>query len=61
MNGFLKKGANVIIIDDLCMGLNQQISDILKEEPYHPFIKTGKLKNITSAQFFRGALLEKKD
>ena len=60
MNGFLKKGANVIIIDDLCMGLNQQISDILKEEPYHPFIKTGKLKNITSAQFFRGALLEKK-
>lgn len=60
MNGLLKKGANVIVIDDLCMGLNQQISDILQEEIYQPFIKTGKLKNITSAQFFRGALLEKK-
>jgi len=60
MNGLLKKGANVIVLDDLCMGLNQQISDILQEEIYQPFIKTGKLKNITSAQFFRGALLEKK-
>ena len=60
MNGLLKRGANVIIIDDLCQGLNKQISDILQEETYQPFIKDGKLKNITTAQFFRCALLKKK-
>lgn len=60
MNGFLKKGANVIILDDLCQGFNKEISDILKEPVYQPFIETGRLKTITTAQFFRGALRDKK-
>ena len=60
MNGLLKKGANVIILDDLCMGINKQINDILQEDVYQFFIEKGKLKTITSAQFFRSALLEKK-
>ena len=29
MNGFLKRGAKVILIDDLCQGAEKQISDIL--------------------------------
>jgi len=60
MNGFLKRGANVIVLDDLCQGIKKQISDILQEEPYRPFIEQGKLKSITTAQFFRCALLQKK-
>ena len=60
LNGLLKRGANVIIISDLCQGAQYQISDILREKAYHPFIETGRLKNITTAQFFRSTLLNKK-
>lgn len=60
MNGLLKKGAEVIILDDLCQGANMQISDILREDVYRPFIEAGKLKVITSGQFFRAALRDKK-
>jgi nicotinamidase/pyrazinamidase len=60
MNGFLKRGANVIILDDLCQGAQKQICDILEEDAYRSFIEKGKLKAITSAQFFRVALREKK-
>lgn len=60
MNGLLKRGANVIILDDLCQGLDKQISDIFKEDKYRPFIEEGKLRSITTAQFFRSALLDKK-
>ena len=60
MNGLLKKGANVIIFEDLCQGAEQQISDILTEKAYRPFIEEGKLKAITSTQFFRATLRDKK-
>jgi len=60
MNGLLKKGALVVILEDLCQGLNRQIGDILQDEAYRPFIESGKLKNINSAQFFRKNLIEKK-
>ena len=60
MNGALKKGANVIVIEDLCKGLNREITNILQDEVYKPFIDNGKLKSITTKQFFRTALLEKK-
>ena len=60
MNGLLKKNANVIILEDLCQGANRQIGDILQDEVYKPFIESGKLKSINSAQFFRQNLSEKK-
>ena len=60
MNGFLRCGANVIILDDLCQGAEKQISDILQEDAYRLFIEQGKLKSITTAQFFRCQLLNKK-
>ncbi len=60
MDGFLKRKAHVIIFDDLCLGLNQQISDILGQDCYQPFIEQGQLKCITSAQFFRKRLNCKK-
>ena len=60
LNGLLKRDANVIILDDLCQGLNQQISDIIAQDCYQPFIESGKLKNMTSAQFFRKILNSKK-
>ena len=60
MNGLLKKGANVIVLEDLCQGANKQIGDILQEEAYQPFIEAGKLKSITTAQFFRKSLNNKK-
>ncbi|MBR5599116.1 MAG: cysteine hydrolase family protein [Alphaproteobacteria bacterium] len=60
MDGFLKKGANVFVIEDLCKGLNLQITDILQDEVYRPFIEAGKLKTITTQQFFRSTLLSKK-
>ena len=60
LNGFLKKGANVIVIEDLCKGLNQEITDIIQNDIYQPFIQEGRLKSITSKQFFRASLLDKK-
>ena len=60
MNGLLKRGANVIVLDDLCQGINMQISDIFTQDCYQPFIENGKLKCMTSAQFFRKTLNEKK-
>ncbi|MBP5698416.1 MAG: cysteine hydrolase family protein [Alphaproteobacteria bacterium] len=52
MDGFLERGANIVIFEDLCQGIEKQISDILKEKTYHTYIKQGALKSITSAQFF---------
>ncbi len=60
MKGLLKRDANVIVIEDLCKGLNAQISDILEHPDFKDFIENGKLKSITSAQFFRQSLLDKK-
>lgn len=60
MDGLLKRGANVIILEDLCKGLNLQVSDILAQNCYQPFIQSGKLKCMTSTQFFRKVLNSKK-
>lgn len=60
LDGLLERGANVTILSDLCQGAEYQISDILAKTPYRPFIETGRLKNISTAQFFRGTLLNKK-
>ncbi len=60
LNGLLKHGAKVVIIEDLCLGANQQIGDILQKEAYQPFIEAGYLRRITTAQFFRKELHNKK-
>lgn len=60
LNGLLKRGANVVIIEDLCQGAQQQIGDILQKDVYRPFIEAGALKSITTGQFFRKFLHEKK-
>lgn len=60
MHGLLKRGANVVILEDLCQGAKRQTGEILRDDRYLPFIEQGKLKSITSAQFFRTALLDRK-
>ena len=60
MNGLLKRGANVVIIEDLCQGAEHQMSDILQKDIYKPFLEQGKLKSITSTQYHRKQLLDKK-
>lgn len=60
MKGLLKRGANVIIIEDLCKGINAQVSDILEHLDFQNLKENGQLKSITSAQFFRSQLLNKK-
>ena len=60
MKGLLKRGANVIIIEDLCKGINAQVSDILEHPDFQDVKENGQLKSITSAQFFRSQLLNKK-
>ena len=60
MKGLLKRGANVIIIEDLCKGINAQVSDILEHQDFQDVKENGQLKSITSAQFFRSNLLNKK-
>ena len=60
LNGLLKRGAKVIIIEDLCQGAQMQISDILQTDPYQRFVESEHLKSMTTAQFFRSQLLSKK-
>lgn len=60
MNGLLKRGANVIVLEDLCQGVEMQITDILQIEPYEKYVESGQLKSMTTAQFFRSQLLSKK-
>ena len=60
LNGLLKKGANVTILSDLCQGAQRQIGDIMEQSYYKPYIDNGLLRTITSAQFFRSQLHNKK-
>ncbi len=60
MKGLLKRGANVIIIEDLCKGIKAQVSDILEHQDFQNVKENGQLKSITSSQFFRSNLLNKK-
>ncbi|MCX4349825.1 MAG: cysteine hydrolase family protein [Alphaproteobacteria bacterium] len=60
MDGFLRRGAKVTVLEDLCQGMNKQIPEIVSEPKYQKFVEEGLLRHITSAQFFRSILLEKK-
>lgn len=60
MDGFLRRGAKVTVLEDLCQGAQKQIPEILNEEKYEYPIREGLLRHITGAQFFRAILLEKK-
>ncbi|MBQ7303558.1 MAG: cysteine hydrolase family protein [Alphaproteobacteria bacterium] len=60
MKGLLKRGANVIIIEDLCKGINAQVRDILEHSDFQAVKESGQLKSITMAQFFRTHILDKK-
>ncbi len=60
MDGFLKRGAKVSVLEDLCQGLNKQIPEIISEPKYQNLVESGHLRHITSQQFFRSILLEKK-
>ena len=60
LDGFLRRGANVTVLEDLCQGINKQIPEILQEPKYEYPVGEGRLRHITSAQFFRSILLEKK-
>lgn len=60
LNGLLKRGAKVSILEDLCQGLEKQIPEILSMETYRPYLDNGQLRSVTSAQLFRTTLLDKK-
>lgn len=60
MDGFLKRGAKVSVLEDLCQGLNKQIPEIINEPKYQNLVEKGRLWCMTSQQFFRSILLEKK-
>ena len=60
MNGFLHRGAKVTVLEDLCMGANQQMPEIIQQPAYQKAVEKGYLKMMTSKQFFRMALNEKK-
>ena len=60
MDGFLKRGAKVCVLEDLCQGLNKQIPEIISDPKYQNLVENGRLRHITSQQFFRSILLEKK-
>lgn len=60
LDGFLRRGAIVTVLEDLCQGVDKQIPEIIREPKYERFVAEGRLRHITSAQFFRSILLEKK-
>lgn len=60
MDGLLKRGAKVTVLEDLCKGAQKQMSEIVSEPKYHQVLEAGHLRLMTSAQFFRTMLNEKK-
>lgn len=60
LDGFLRRGAVVTVLEDLCQGVDKQIPEIIREPKYERSVAEGRLRHITSAQFFRSILLEKK-
>lgn len=61
MDGFLKRNAHVIILKDLCQGLQRQINDIIQDDCYLPYRNNGHLRSMTASQFLRQALSYHKD
>ena len=60
MDGFLRRGAKVTVLEDLCQGAVRQIPEIISEPKYGRLLEEGRLRHITGPQFFRSILLEKK-
>ena len=60
MNGFLSRGAKVTVLEDLCMGANQQMPEIIQQPAYQKAVEAGALRMMTMQQFFRQVLNEKK-
>ncbi len=60
MNGFLSRGAKVTVLEDLCMGANQQMPEIIQQPAYQKAVEAGVLRMMTMQQFFRQVLNEKK-
>lgn len=59
-DGFLKRGANVTLFDDLCQGAQKQLPEIISDNKYRQHIERGQLRLMTTSQFFRRILNEKK-
>ena len=60
MDGLLKRGAKVSVLEDLCKGAQKQMSEIVSEPKYTQMLEKGQLRLITSAQFFREIIKERK-
>lgn len=60
MEGFLKCGAKVTLFEDLTQGLNRQTPEVVSEPKYKNAVELGGLKSMTTAQFFRRIINEKK-
>ncbi len=60
MDGFLRRGAKVVLLEDLCRGAQKQMPEIVAEAQYANALAGGRLQMITSKQFFRQVLNEKK-
>lgn len=53
IEGWLKKGIAVTVLEDLTRGIFKQTRDVLKEEPFKKAIKKGTLKIMRSENFLR--------
>lgn len=60
MSGFLKRGAKVILLEDLCQGADKQVPELMAMPQYGMYAADGRLCMMSSAQFFRGRLHERK-
>lgn len=60
MEGFIRKGAKVTLLEDLCQGAKEQVPEMMAHPRYEKALGLGVLRRITSAQFFRTMLAEKK-
>lgn len=60
MDGLLKRGAKVTVLEDLCKGAQKQMPEMVLEPQYSQVRASGQLQLMNSTQFFRSILNEKK-
>ena len=53
MDGFLRRGAKVTVLEDLCQGAVRQIPEIISEPKYGRLLEEGRLRPILSLDFAR--------
>ncbi|HAU28944.1 MAG TPA: hypothetical protein DCW68_02395 [Rhodospirillaceae bacterium] len=53
MEGFLARGASVIILDDLTKGIGKESADVIREPQYAEYIKAGKLRTMRSDEYLK--------